>query len=100
MHLIDIVSDWKYGKSYGRNGRDRYMVGLTHHAFSLHSKYTIFVEDIMVRDVKFVSASYTYGELRTLLQTTTVKTLPLVDSKGQWEGKKQTPELMTWISVT
>uniref|UniRef100_A0A2K6SQA3 Chloride channel protein 1 n=1 Tax=Saimiri boliviensis boliviensis TaxID=39432 RepID=A0A2K6SQA3_SAIBB len=45
------------------------------------SKYTIFVEDIMVRDVKFVSASYTYGELRTLLQTTTVKTLPLVDSK-------------------
>uniref|UniRef100_A0A2K6K5P5 Chloride voltage-gated channel 1 n=1 Tax=Rhinopithecus bieti TaxID=61621 RepID=A0A2K6K5P5_RHIBE len=45
------------------------------------SKYTIFVEDIMVRDVKFVSASFTYGELRTLLQTTTVKTLPLVDSK-------------------
>nr|XP_012623552.1 chloride channel protein 1 isoform X2 [Microcebus murinus] len=45
------------------------------------SKYTIFVEDIMVRDVKFVSASCTYGELRALLQTTTVKTLPLVDSK-------------------
>ncbi|XP_037377866.1 chloride channel protein 1 [Talpa occidentalis] len=45
------------------------------------SKYTIFVEDIMVRDVKFVSASCTYGELQTLLQTTTVKTLPLVDSK-------------------
>ncbi|KAF7463394.1 Hypothetical predicted protein [Marmota monax] len=46
------------------------------------SKFTIFVEDIMVRDVKFVSASCTYGELRYLLQTTTVKTLPLVDSKG------------------
>nr|XP_020036712.1 chloride channel protein 1 [Castor canadensis] len=45
------------------------------------SKFTIFVEDIMVRDVKFVSASCTYGELRNLLQTTTVKTLPLVDSK-------------------
>ncbi|XP_001915671.3 chloride channel protein 1 isoform X1 [Equus przewalskii] len=45
------------------------------------SKFTIFVEDIMVRDVKFVSASCTYGELKTLLQTTTVKTLPLVDSK-------------------
>nr|XP_021520964.1 chloride channel protein 1 [Aotus nancymaae] len=71
----------EYGKSHGRNGRDRYIVGLTHHAVSLYSKYTIFVEDIMVRDVKFVSASYTYGELRTLLQTTTVKTLPLVDSK-------------------
>ncbi|KAM9216444.1 chloride channel protein 1 [Dugong dugon] len=45
------------------------------------SKFTIFVEDIMVRDVKFVSASCTYGELQDLLQTTTVKTLPLVDSK-------------------
>ncbi|XP_019308601.2 chloride channel protein 1 isoform X3 [Panthera pardus] len=45
------------------------------------SKFTIFVEDIMVRDVKFVSAACTYGELQTLLQTTTVKTLPLVDSK-------------------
>ncbi|XP_011376367.1 chloride channel protein 1 [Pteropus vampyrus] len=45
------------------------------------SKFTIFVEDIMVRDVKFVSASCTYRELQTLLQTTTVKTLPLVDSK-------------------
>ncbi|XP_074171340.1 chloride channel protein 1 isoform X4 [Rhinolophus sinicus] len=45
------------------------------------SKFTIFVEDIMVRDVKFVSASCTYGELQTLLQTTTLKTLPLVDSK-------------------
>ncbi|XP_049570664.1 chloride channel protein 1 isoform X3 [Orcinus orca] len=45
------------------------------------SKFTVFVEDIMVRDVKFVSASCTYGELQNLLQTTTVKTLPLVDSK-------------------
>ncbi|XP_006861255.1 PREDICTED: chloride channel protein 1 [Chrysochloris asiatica] len=45
------------------------------------SKFTIFVEDIMVRDVKFVSATCTYGELQTLLQATTVKTLPLVDSK-------------------
>uniref|UniRef100_A0A8D1VE00 Chloride channel protein n=1 Tax=Sus scrofa TaxID=9823 RepID=A0A8D1VE00_PIG len=45
------------------------------------SKFTIFVEDIMVRDVKFVSASCTYGELQNLLQTTTLKTLPLVDSK-------------------
>ncbi|XP_010843013.1 PREDICTED: chloride channel protein 1-like [Bison bison bison] len=59
------------------------------------SKFTIFVEDIMVRDVKFVSASCTYGELRNLLQTTTVKTLPLVESKGQWEGRKQIPGLVT-----
>ncbi|KAM8982581.1 chloride channel protein 1 isoform 3-T3 [Sarcophilus harrisii] len=45
------------------------------------SKYTLFVEDIMVREVKFVSASCTYRDLRALLQATTVKTLPLVDSK-------------------
>lgn len=71
------------------------MVGLTPHAFSPRSKFTIFVEDIMVRDVKFVSATCTYGELQTLLQTTTVKTLPLVDSKGEWEERKQTPEPVT-----
>ncbi|XP_074123770.1 chloride channel protein 1 isoform X4 [Sminthopsis crassicaudata] len=47
----------------------------------LSSKYTLFVEDIMVREVKFVSASCTYRDLRALLQATTVKTLPLVDSK-------------------
>lgn len=53
----------------------------------------------MVRDVKFVSASCTYGELRNLLQTTTVKTLPLVESKGQWEGRKQIPGLVTWTKA-
>lgn len=73
------------------------MSGLTHDAFSLLSKFTIFVEDIMVRDVKFVSASCTYGELRNLLQTTTVKTLPLVDSKGKWKVRMpaKTTQLMT-----
>lgn len=44
----------------------------------------------MVRDVKFVSASCTYGELRNLLQATTVKTLPLVDSKGKWKVRMPT----------
>ncbi|NXY87079.1 CLCN1 protein, partial [Alcedo cyanopectus] len=44
------------------------------------SKYNIFVEDIMVQDVKFVSANCKYRDLQTLLQSTTVKTLPLVDS--------------------
>lgn len=83
------------GKPHGRSGRDVKGTGLWRgqplpsspapNTFSLHSKFTIFVEDIMVRDVKFVSASCTYGELQTLLQTTTVKTLPLVDSEGQWE---------------
>jgi hypothetical protein len=91
--LINIVSDQIYGKPHGRKEgqkRHKHTVELTQRAF-FFSKFTIFVEDIMVRDVKFVSASCTYGELRNLLQTTTVKTLPLVDSKGQWEGRRPTP---------
>uniref|UniRef100_A0A6I8P592 Chloride voltage-gated channel 1 n=1 Tax=Ornithorhynchus anatinus TaxID=9258 RepID=A0A6I8P592_ORNAN len=44
------------------------------------SKFTIFVEDIMVREVKFVSASCTYRDLQALLHVTTAKTLPLVES--------------------
>ncbi|KAF4794982.1 Chloride channel protein 1 [Turdus rufiventris] len=44
------------------------------------SKYNIFVEDIMVQDVKFVSSNCKYRDLQTVLQSTTVKSLPLVDS--------------------
>ncbi|TNN21470.1 Chloride channel protein 1 [Liparis tanakae] len=46
------------------------------------SKYNIFVEDIMVRKVKFLSSQSTYRELNLLLDTTSLKTIPLVDSKG------------------
>lgn len=45
------------------------------------SKYNIFVEDIMVRKVKFLSSESTYRELNHLLDTTSLKTIPLVDSK-------------------
>ncbi|XP_056301023.1 chloride channel protein 1 isoform X2 [Pseudoliparis swirei] len=45
------------------------------------SKYNIFVEDIMVRKVKFLSSQSTYRELNHLLDTTSLKTIPLVDSK-------------------
>ncbi|XP_039973428.1 chloride channel protein 1 [Xiphias gladius] len=44
------------------------------------SKYNIFVEDIMVRKVKFLSSQSTFRELNHLLETTTLKTIPLVDS--------------------
>ncbi|KFO89255.1 Chloride channel protein 1, partial [Buceros rhinoceros silvestris] len=44
------------------------------------SKYNIFVEDIMVQDVKFVFSNCKYRDLQSVLQSTTVKTLPLVDS--------------------
>ncbi|KAM9488005.1 chloride channel protein 1 isoform 3-T3 [Clarias gariepinus] len=45
------------------------------------SKYNIFVEDIMVRKVKFLSPQTTYRELLQLLQATTLKSIPVVDSK-------------------
>ncbi|KAK1795162.1 hypothetical protein P4O66_010343, partial [Electrophorus voltai] len=45
------------------------------------SKYNIFVEDIMLKKVKFVSLQSTYSEILHLLETTTFKTIPLVDSK-------------------
>ncbi|XP_046874905.1 chloride channel protein 1a isoform X2 [Hypomesus transpacificus] len=45
------------------------------------SQYNIFVEDIMVRKVKFISSQTTYRQLIHLLESTTLKTIPLVDSK-------------------
>ncbi|KAG7469317.1 hypothetical protein MATL_G00127800 [Megalops atlanticus] len=45
------------------------------------SKYNIFVEDIMVKKLKFLSTQSTYRELNHLLQSTSLKTIPLVDSK-------------------
>ncbi|XP_041649076.1 chloride channel protein 1 isoform X1 [Cheilinus undulatus] len=45
------------------------------------SKYNIFVEDIMVRKVKFLSSQSTFRELNYLLENSTLKTIPLVDSK-------------------
>uniref|UniRef100_A0A3P8Z3S8 Chloride channel protein n=1 Tax=Esox lucius TaxID=8010 RepID=A0A3P8Z3S8_ESOLU len=44
------------------------------------SQYNIFVEDIMVRKVKFISSQSTYSELINLLESTSLKTIPLVDS--------------------
>uniref|UniRef100_A0A8D3EEC2 Chloride channel, voltage-sensitive 1b n=2 Tax=Scophthalmus maximus TaxID=52904 RepID=A0A8D3EEC2_SCOMX len=44
-------------------------------------KYNIFVEDIMVRRVKFLSSQSTFRELNHLLDNTSLKTIPLVDSK-------------------
>uniref|UniRef100_A0A8B9JGU8 Chloride voltage-gated channel 1 n=1 Tax=Astyanax mexicanus TaxID=7994 RepID=A0A8B9JGU8_ASTMX len=45
------------------------------------SQYNIFVEDIMVRKVKFLCSQSTYRELLYLLDSTSLKTIPLVDSK-------------------
>ncbi|XP_066530900.1 chloride channel protein 1a [Hoplias malabaricus] len=45
------------------------------------SQYNIFVEDIMVRKVKFLCSQSTYRELLYILESTSLKTIPLVDSK-------------------
>ncbi|KAM3858545.1 chloride channel protein 1a [Diretmus argenteus] len=45
------------------------------------SQYTIFVGDIMVRKVKFISSHSTYREVIRLLDSTSLNAIPLVDSK-------------------
>uniref|UniRef100_A0A8C1GUD0 Chloride channel, voltage-sensitive 1b n=1 Tax=Cyprinus carpio TaxID=7962 RepID=A0A8C1GUD0_CYPCA len=50
-------------------------------SFGHISKYNIFVEDIMVKKIKFLSPQSTYRELKDLLESTSLKTIPLVDSK-------------------
>ncbi|XP_054869692.1 chloride channel protein 1 isoform X3 [Amphiprion ocellaris] len=69
------------------------------------SKYNIFVEDIMVRKVKFLSSQSTYRELNHLLENTTLKTIPLVDSKesmillGSIERTELQAVLDWWLSA-
>ncbi|XP_036070082.1 chloride channel protein 1 isoform X2 [Oryzias melastigma] len=49
--------------------------------FGHMSQYNIFVENIMVRKVKFISSQSTYREVKHLLDSSSLKTIPLVDSK-------------------
>lgn len=51
----------------------------------------------MVRKVKFLSSHSTYRELNQLLETTTLKTIPLVDSKGRLDLPMLIPPL--YLSV-
>uniref|UniRef100_A0AAV2JPN7 Chloride channel protein n=1 Tax=Knipowitschia caucasica TaxID=637954 RepID=A0AAV2JPN7_KNICA len=46
-----------------------------------HEKYNIRVEDIMVRDLRYVTLSSTYRDLQEMLQTGQLKTLALVESR-------------------
>uniref|UniRef100_A0A8C8A2D4 Chloride channel, voltage-sensitive 1a n=1 Tax=Oryzias sinensis TaxID=183150 RepID=A0A8C8A2D4_9TELE len=47
----------------------------------LPDQYNTFVENIMVRKVKFISSQSTYREVKHLLDSSSLKTIPLVDSK-------------------
>ncbi|XP_062266610.1 chloride channel protein 1-like [Platichthys flesus] len=49
--------------------------------FGHMSQYNIFVEDIMVRKVKFISSQSTYREVKLLMDSSSLKSIPLVDSK-------------------
>uniref|UniRef100_A0A671Z176 Chloride voltage-gated channel 2 n=1 Tax=Sparus aurata TaxID=8175 RepID=A0A671Z176_SPAAU len=46
-----------------------------------HEKYNIRVEDIMVRDVRFITLNSSYRELQEMLLTGQLKTLALVESR-------------------
>lgn len=50
---------------------------------SLCRKYNIRVEDIMVRDVRYITLSSTYRDVQEALVTGQLKTLALVESKGE-----------------
>ncbi|XP_075968940.1 chloride channel protein 1-like isoform X1 [Anarhichas minor] len=49
--------------------------------FGHMSQYNIVVEDIMVREVKFISSQSTYREVKLLLDSSSLNSIPLVDSK-------------------
>ncbi|CAC5376914.1 CLCN2 [Mytilus coruscus] len=46
--------------------------------------WNIFIEDIMVKDVKYITLISTYKDLQDLLSDTAHKTYPFVDSPGRW----------------
>ncbi|XP_075617553.1 chloride channel protein 2 isoform X2 [Balearica regulorum gibbericeps] len=45
-----------------------------------HEKYNVRVEDIMIRDIRYVTLNCKYQDLQHVLQSTKMKNLPLVES--------------------
>ncbi|KAJ8256845.1 hypothetical protein COCON_G00189970 [Conger conger] len=52
-----------------------------------HEKYNIRVEDIMVRDVRYITLNCCYRDLHDVLLTGHLKTLALVEAGGEAESK-------------
>uniref|UniRef100_A0A8C0FX42 Chloride voltage-gated channel 2 n=1 Tax=Bubo bubo TaxID=30461 RepID=A0A8C0FX42_BUBBB len=48
-----------------------------------HEKYNVRVENIMVRDIRYVTLNCKYRDLQHVLHTTKMKSLPLVESAGE-----------------
>ncbi|XP_023932037.1 chloride channel protein 2-like [Lingula anatina] len=44
------------------------------------STYNVFVEDFMIRDIRFISYIATYQDVKNLLETSKLRTFPLVDA--------------------
>jgi len=49
----------------------------------IFSSWNVYVEEIMIKDVKCVSFVSTYKELKDLIEDTKFRTYPLVDSPGK-----------------
>ena len=60
-----------------------YLIPFSRHLYI--RKYNIRVEDIMVRDVRYITLSSTYRDLQEVLLTGQLKTLALVESTGESE---------------
>ncbi|KAJ3594401.1 hypothetical protein NHX12_003708 [Muraenolepis orangiensis] len=66
-----------------------------------HEKYNIRVEDIMVRDVRYITLTSSYRGLQEVLQTSQLKTLPLVESRESMIllGSIERSQLKSLLSV-
>lgn len=49
-------------------------------------KYSVRVEDIMVRDIRYVTLNCKYRDLQQVLHSTKMKNLPLVESAGETQA--------------
>ncbi|XP_013386272.1 chloride channel protein 2 [Lingula anatina] len=50
------------------------------YVWCLCSTYNVFVEDFMIRDIRFISYIATYQDVKNLLETSKLRTFPLVDA--------------------
>lgn len=60
-----------------------FLTSFTCYLHLLIRKYNFRVEDIMVRDVRYITLNSSYRELQEMLLTGQLKTLALVESRGK-----------------
>uniref|UniRef100_H3D9X1 Chloride channel 2c n=1 Tax=Tetraodon nigroviridis TaxID=99883 RepID=H3D9X1_TETNG len=63
-----------------------------------HEKYNIRVEDIMVRDVRYITLNCCYRDLQNVLMVGHLKTLALVESAGFLLGSIERAQLQSLLS--